>query len=512
MLNIFLYNNKVPLIERHHPTETTHSNIILIGVDSLGPKSISTKNTPALTHFIKDSVLFKETISPLARTYPAWSSILTGLYPHHHHARYNLMPPELVQSSSSVAWPLQHLGYQTIFATDDRQFNNMGKEFGFQTIIGSKLGVYDMLLGTFNDFPLSNFLVNLPFSHWIFPYNYINRASHFTYSPQSFDKALQYTLASRKQASPLFLAVHFTLPHWPYAWAESPPPKSHEYSPKERAELYLAALNRVDQQVAKLLRELHQYGYLENSLVVLLSDHGEAFYVSGSRQTNQRSYQGPGVSKFSNYLKQKTSTTLERSVGHGSDLLSAAQYHCILAFKIYRQNQLITTPKVINTRVALLDIAPTIYAFLNKPARQQVDGISLLKPLISDENLLHERFFIMESGMLPNQFLSREKAKVLGKKYFTVDAQTSQLQLRKKELAALDAMKLYAVIEGNWILALYPDGDDYMPIIMNLYSGKWTDELTSDFARLSPATNLLNHLQLFYKKKWPLIGDVPLKG
>jgi arylsulfatase A-like enzyme len=501
-LGLFIYGSMSLPIEKE---QTKDTNIIFIGVDSLSPHYINTTRMPAIADFAQQSVLFKETISPLARTYPAWSSILTGLYPHHHHADYNLMPPDLVKSSLSVAWSLRRLGYQTIFATDDRRFNNIGEDFGFQNIIGPKMGVNDMLLGTFNDFPLSNLLVNYSISRWLFPYNYINRASHFTYYPQSFDKQLRDTLLSRSKTSPLFLAVHFTLPHWPYAWAASSPAQvDDEYSIDEREQLYLASLQRVDQQVANLLRELKQQGYLENSMVVLLSDHGEALYEKGSRQTSSPLYQGKGTSAFAGYLKRKTSTELDKSVGHGSDLLSTDQYHCLLAFKIYKQGHLITKPKIIDTRVALLDITPTIQSFIGIPANQPLDGISLLASIVG-QNTLKARAFIMESGMLPNQFLSRDKARILGQKFFTVHSETGQLQVKKKELATLDALKLYAVLQGNWVLALYPDDSGYMPILLNLQDGKWSDNLNTDFAKNSPALNMLQELHQFYNKKWSLI-------
>jgi hypothetical protein len=497
-LGLFVYTGIKPSSQYPTIINPPTPNVILIGVDSLSPTNISSKNTPTLTRFIKDSVLFKEAISPLAHTYPAWSSILTGLYPEHHHARYNLMPPDMVKSASSIAWSLQRLGYQTIFATDDRQF-------GFQKIIGPRTGANDILLGAFNDFPLSNLLVNLPISRWLFPYNYTNRASHFTYYPQSFDKILQESLAASSKKPPFFIAVHFTLPHWPYAWASSSPAQvTDEYSVEKRGQLYLAALNQTDQQVDKLLQTLQKYGYLKNSLVILLSDHGEALYVPGSRQTNLQTYQGSGTSVFANYLHRKTSTPLEMSVGHGSDLLSPDQYHCLLAFKIYQNNHLIAVPKIINARVALIDLAPTIYAYLGID-KQHTDGFPLLKAIQHNEQL-PERAFIMESGMLPNQFLTREKARTLGKKFFTIDPYNGQLHLRKDEIATLDAQKLYGIIEGNWVLALYPDDTGYIPITLHLSDGKWTDALNTDFAKQSPAIKMLNQLQEFYHKKLILAG------
>jgi arylsulfatase A-like enzyme len=516
VISLFAFTTITPNIKTPHNPQNKETNIIFIGIDSLAPNSINEKDTPTLAHFLHDSVFFKNTITPLARTYASWSSILTGLYPQHHKARYNLIPPDLVKSSLSIAWPLQKLGYQTLFATDDRRFNSMGNEFGFQKIIGPKLGVNDVILGTFNDFPLSNLFINLPVSRWLFPYNYINRASYFTYYPQFFDNVLNEALAPNNTNAPLFLAAHFTLPHWPYAWAESSPTQvNNEYNVNEREQLYVATLQRVDMQVANLLHVLQHYGYLDNSLVVLLSDHGEALYLPGSRQTSAQGYQGKGSSAFANYLKRKTSTELDMSMGHGSDLLSSSQYQCVLAFKIYKHHQLQTLPKIINTRVALIDLVPTVRAFLNMPTGQPIDGISLLSTISSNNEPLPERAFIMESGILPNQFLTRETARALGQKFYTISPHTNQLEIRKDQLPTLDKQKLYAIIEKDWILALYPDDDGYIPITLHLTDGKWIDNINSDFARNSPATSMLSYMERFYKKKWPLTrrkgGDQALR-
>ncbi len=505
ILSLFIGVNFTSSTRNHEAASLIEKpNIIIIGIDSLSPNKVNANDMPTIAHFIKHSVSFKETISPLAHTFPAWSSILTGLYPKHHQARYNLIPLNTVKSSNSIAWTLQRLGYETIFATDDRQFNNMESEFGFKRIIGPKVGVNDILLSNLNDFPLSNLLVNLRVSDWLFPYNYINRASPFTYYPRTFDKALHRLLKPSNPMSPVFLAVHFTMPHWPYAWAQSSfvQVSYDSNNIKKQGQLYTKALQQVDQQVNRFLQTLEEYGYLKNSLVILLSDHGETLYEQGSRQTNLHSYQGLSTSKFADYLQRKTSTGLETSMGHGSDLLSPNQYHCVLAFKIYQQNHLRITPKVINTRVALLDIAPTIHEFLKTPNPFMVDGHSLLKAIEQEHFVLPNRSFIMESGMLPNQFISAEKAEMLGKEFFTIDPYKGTLQLKKNKISKLDSDKLYGLIDGDWVLALYPDDAEYIPVILHLSDGKWTDLLNTKFAKNSPAKHMLSQLEHFYSKRF----------
>src|SRR3990167_11542047 len=256
-LAIFLFINHYPATEAKF---AKHKNptIILIGVDSLSPDYVNKKNTPTLDHFSRESVHFTETISPLARTYPAWVSILTGLYPLHHRARENLVPIQFAKSEASIVWKLRELGYSTLFATDDRRFSNLDQEFGFQKIVGPKIGINEMLLGGFYDFPLSNLLINSKISHWLFPYNYINRASNYTYYPKTFDNAIESAINKSASTKPLFLAVHFTLPHWPYSWATSSPEQDgDELNMKiNKTGLYTTALSAVDQQVSTLLTHL----------------------------------------------------------------------------------------------------------------------------------------------------------------------------------------------------------------------------------------------------------------
>lgn len=498
LLLVFFAPQPIPLPHSQESAVTDKKpDIILIGIDSLSPARITHKNMPHLSRLLENSTLFSDSITPLARTYPAWSSILTGLYPKHHHARYNLMDKNLVKSSSSIAWALKREGYLTVFATDDRRFNGIGKDFGFEKIIGPPFGVNDMLLGSFNDFPLSNLLINLPISRWLFPYNYRNRASHFSYYPQTFNRYLKGQIKQLDPNQALFLIVHFTLPHWPYAWAESLPAQvKDEYSLEEREQLYKAALKRVDLQLADTVDWLRNQGYLNNSLLVFLSDHGEALYVPGSRPLTLEHYQGEKQSRFLDYLKRKTATALDKSAGHGSDLLSPDQYRCLLAFKLYSQGQLINQPARIGTRVSLFDIAPTLYAFTGMAKEKATDGLSLLKAIMHPQKKLPERIFFMESGMLPNQALSQEKARKLGQKLFTVNA-AGELVLKNDQLAYLDQMKLHAILAGDWVLALYPDDEGYISVLQQLSTKRWTDDKDSFFYQKSNAEQLLKQLQNF---------------
>ncbi|WP_419420091.1 sulfatase-like hydrolase/transferase [Legionella sp. D16C41] len=493
--------------------DSSKPNLIIIGVDSLSPNQVNSQTMPNLYKFLQESVHFTETISPLGRTYAAWTTILTGLYPLHHHARENLYPADEIDFKASFAWKLHEKGYRTYFATDDRRFNNLGNEFGFDKIIGPRIGVNETLLGSFYDTPLSNLLINLRFTRWLFPYNYANRAGHFSYYPSTFDLELEHALADENSQQPLFLAVHFTLPHWPYAWATSSPAQvQDEFNINNREELYDAAIQQADQQVGKLLTYLAQSGALTNSFIILLSDHGEVLYKQGSRQTDLKLYRGQGYNQFIKYINNKTDTELEKSSGHGTDLLSPDQYHCVLGFKIFKQDKLLTYPKIVSTRIALIDIAPTIAAFFKFNLAEKPDGISLLNTILGNQPLPENRAIMLESGMLPN--LAPTPAKVIEyvRKLFQVNPETTHLEIRKDKFTTINAMKLYGIIKNNWVLALYPDDNHYISVILQLDTGYWSDNLSSDFAKSSPAQEMLSELLQFYRKdlsKYPYVLPSP---
>lgn len=483
------------------PLQATLSkpNVIILGIDSLSPERVNPQQMPNLSRLLAQSTLFTNSISPLARTYPAWSSILTGLYVKHHHASENLITKTTVNSKASMVWAFNARGYRTLYATDDRRFNGIDKDFGFQKVIGPKLGINEVLLGTYNDFPLGNLLINFRLTRALFPYNYANRASYFSYYPETFSQQLGSELNQESLTKPLFLAIHFTLPHWPYAWAQSRAEDvNNEFSLTDRADLYEQALKKVDQQLAAVHALLQKQQLLNNALLIILSDHGEVLYSANTRLTNRMNYQGNGPSQLEHYFNKHTATDLDKSAGHGSDLLSPKQYQTVLAFTIYQQGKVRTAATSINTRVALLDIAPTVFDFIHWP-HPQMDGISLLPTLLNPTLNVAQRTFFMESGMFPNQAISKQKAIRIGQRFYQVNPHSDELELSQQGMNNIAQQKLYGVIQDDWILVVYPDKKSNISVIQNLSSGKWSDDLNSPFAKASPAGQLSHQLNEFYK-------------
>lgn len=463
-------------------------NIILIGVDSLRPDFLgffgADKVTPQLDDFLSEATVFAQAITPQARTFPAWVEILTGQYSRVNGARYDLADfSELHLENNTLPQILRRHGYETVFATDETRFSNIDEAFGFDKLITPPVGFNDFLLGTANDFPMANLLVNTLAGKWLFPNSYANRAVYITYDPDSFLNLLLPELEKPRE-KPLFLAVHFCLPHFPYFW------KSYSFHDTVRAvPHYQAALKRVDEQVGDFLTLLEQNGVLKHSIVVLLSDHGEAMELHGDRVTDRDLFV-PGVEPKAPHFYQ-TSFDFEKmnqSAGHGTDVLSMTQYHSVLAFRLYGLQK--TQAKTVAQTVSLLDIKPTLLNLLDIDAIAG-NGVSLLNDILTDKpHLAALNDLFLESDFSPQAVHSAypETRKILyeGIDFFAVNPQTTRLTVKKDMGAMIIATKQYADLYGAWILALYPQSKTLMmPILVNLETGQWTNDLRTSFAQNS---------------------------
>lgn len=469
-------------------------NIFIIGVDSLRPDFLSyfgsDKNTPFIDNFLAQSTIFTEAVTPLARTFPAWTSILTGNYPIKTGVRFDLTAQTHLNLGQTLATQLKQQGYKTIYATDETRFSNIDKNYGFAHLITPPIGLNDFLIGTFNDFPLSNLLVNTIAGKYLFPYSYGNRPVYFTYEPQSFLNLVSSHL-NNPHHKPIFLAIHFCLTHYPYLWAHFP--AAH----LSMAERYQASVQRFDQQLHDFFQILKAKRLLDHAIVVLLSDHGEALELNGDRITAADMFLSSHHQPVPNfYPPSLDAETIEQAAGHGGDVLSLSQYHTVLAFKLYGQQQ---RPQEINGTVSLLAIKPTILDLLHSTSSKN----SLAKFILGKSKTLAPEHIFLESDFTPAavRTVHPETRKVLLEDIhmFEINPHTTRLSVRPEMAEMIIDSKQYADLYGDWILALYPQNNIYrMPILINLRSGQWTNDLHSAFAMNSPAQSMLQHLQQFF--------------
>ena len=363
-------------------------NVILIGIDSLRLDHLAYYGfkrglTPHIDSFLEEAVVFDDTLTPIARTFPAWMSIFSGQYPSRHGSRFNLYPADIALNNTLLPSVLQQQDYLTYYMTDEVRFANFTKEYGFDVLSTPEMGVRDFAFGMSLDFIYLNMLSRIKYFSDLFPYTYANRAAKTVYYPQSFIDRTTRTVTNIKSA-PFFMAVHHCLPHWPYYnhLSQDVVDKSvKKYKSKTSAPLqYLNTLYLVDKQVGNLLNRLKAKGALENSIVIMLSDHGEAFGINDD------------------VLISENDINVPLGKGHGTFALSTGQHKVLLAMQRYKQGQAVWQAGSRKAEASLIDIMPTILSSLSVDGRK-FDGVSLL-PFLENHSLAsNARLRFTESGL-----------------------------------------------------------------------------------------------------------------
>ncbi len=445
-------------------------NVVLIGIDSLRPDHLGMNGfpiplMPAIDEFLAGAMVFDDTITPLARTFPAWMSILTGSEPVAHGARFNLVPDTStvqVREQNLARW-LGDAGYTRIFATDERRFSNIDERFGFDTVVAPPMGAADFLIGGLNDLPLSNLLSNTAIGRRVFPYNHGNRAAAATYRPDSFvamlDDGLEFD-ADR----PVFVATHLCLAHWPFTWASTGGMDTDELPEpfSDTRPEYLETLRAVDRQFEALLDILDRRGVLDNAIVVVLSDHGESFSM-----TKDRLEPGAGSALVG---------PVTEAVGHGTSVTALSQHQVLLALRRFGGDGSLEAGRVPGP-VSLVDIAPTVLDLLGlAPPAADLDGRSLVAgPVPTDRVLTVESGFSIPAMMqlIPDpQETIRQSAQ-----FYTVD-RNGRLTIDERFLDDLTRNKERAVVSGDWMLSVVPRGEALVRKIVHRHSRRAWDEST----------------------------------
>jgi arylsulfatase A-like enzyme len=422
----------------------TSPHVVIIGIDSLRADITgagSASQTPHIDDYLAGAHRFTDTTTPLARTYGSWVSILTGRHPVSTNARYNLMPRALVRDGVTLPDVLQTRGYRTIYATDEVRFANIDQSFGFDQLVTPPIGAADFLLGYAGDMPLVNLLATTAIGGWLFPANHANRAAHATYEPEDFVGRLDDEITIER---PTLLTVHLTLSHWPYNWAGLARPTT----PQQFRPAYRTAVGEVDRQFQQVMDLLAEKGVLENAIIVVLSDHGEA------------------LGNDSDSMLRKTGTSREvwdSLWGHGTSVMSPHQYSVLLAMRAYGRAALPGTPGVHDWPVSLEDVRPTLEEFATGQAPADVDGLSLLPYLAESAQAsrlaMRVRFTETDFNTASTLAGRYEASGIIDEAavFYELDPDRGWMQLRQDKLPILLARKQRAALSPDSLLAAVPD-------------------------------------------------------
>jgi hypothetical protein len=432
-------------------------NVILIGLDSLRADIVfprtSAARTPHLHEFFSDgTVSFTNAITPLARTFPSMTSILTGRRPHTTGAVINLLPRDLVHEGDTLPRVLGRAGYETTYATDEVRFSNIDSTFGFETTVTPPIGASEFILSFVADSPLSNAIVNTWLGALLFPHIHANRGAAVVYDPDRFMHRIDNEIEFRQ---PLFLLTHLTLSHWPYTWIDSPVRPHKPEDPNDRPvwpQYYLDVVQRVDQQFGELMAILERRGVLENAIVVVFSDHGESFGFDTEVMAP---------------MDASALVTLQMTNGwgHGTSVLVPSQYRTVLGIRGFGASRFEKSAgRQLDVPVATYDIAPTLAELLSVSSRDSFQGRSLA-PLLRGESgaeaAFDNRIRFTETEFAPsniataNGSVSPAIVAAVAAMY-DIDPVTDRLQIKRDNIHQLLRIRQYAAVGDELMLAAIP--------------------------------------------------------
>ncbi|NNM59431.1 MAG: sulfatase-like hydrolase/transferase [Legionellales bacterium] len=481
-------------------------NIVLLSIDYFRPGDTTyfgnkTEMTPNIDAMLKQSTVFEHAVTVIARTFPSLMSVESGDYPIKNGARFNLIDPAQVNHNETLGHTLQDNGYYSMLATDGSHFFYMTPEYGFNKVVAPTPGLNEFLLSSINDFPLSNLLMNSFVGKYLFPYNYMNRNASYTYEPKTFNKEIEKALKERPAGQPLYIHIHLTLAAWPYTWSAPTDPYPKGLNKTEQTHYrFNEGEIAVDKQFGEVMQILKAQGVFDkNAMLVLFSDHGQAFGEPGDRVTEKKYLVGNATPAEIHQF-----TGLNVTIGHGTDILSMKQYHPLLAFKFFGtpQNQVGSPP----VDCALIDIAPTVLDYLHI-ANPGMQGISLMPNItafpqtgLGDTPLYMETEFTLPSILTADPSISKVLEE--GISYYNLNIKTGNLQVKPSIGKLIIKGKQRAVLQGKWLLAFYPNSTGPGTLVLvNLATKQWTLDMSNAFAQTAPLAQMWQELHDFYGKE-----------
>ncbi len=284
------YLHEANLLRSLPPVDGSKPNILLIVVDTLRADHLSAygysrDTSPNLSHIAEQGVMFDNAIASASWTVPSHASMLTGLYPHDH--RTDKDDAILADNWPTIGEVFLSEGYRT--AAFSANVNNFDRKHGlargfahFEDYWGANYTAIftRVVLGWRIKFWMHHFGV-LP----LFGRQHVEGINR---------RALTWI---DREKRPFFVMLNYIDVHDPYL---PPEPYRHAFTKEKNpggvisvsfdqvqmpdartlaAEVaaYDGCIRYVDDHIENLLSELKKRGVLDHTIVVITSDHGEAF-------------------------------------------------------------------------------------------------------------------------------------------------------------------------------------------------------------------------------------------
>ena len=311
-------------------------NLIFLLIDALRADHLpcygyGRNTTPAICEASREGIVFEKAISQSSWTKPAMASLFTSTYPHNHAAVEwdSVLPSDVF----TLAEALKSHGYYTAafqtnpFMKDAHNFHQGFDRYSMYENLTRAEKIVDEFIREMSQKKPDKFFAYLHFMDLHLPYNppeeYIG---HFQ---TDYDGPL-----NKREFNEL----------WPVKEGQlilSEADKQHVIS------LYDAEILYVDQQVKRLLDYLTESRLFENTIIVILSDHGEELWD-------------------------------HEGFEHGHSM-----YNEVLRTPLIILNpRLEATDLRIKTVVRLIDLFPTLMRMLKLPIPSSVMGLDLVEEIV----------------------------------------------------------------------------------------------------------------------------------
>jgi arylsulfatase A-like enzyme len=262
----------------HGAHSAARPNVLLVVMDTTRADRCSFEGyarptTPRLAEFARDAVVFRDAWAPCCWTGPSHASLFTGLAPEHH-GYLESMRRTLSEEETTLAERFRDAGWRTACFTNNEQISpESGLTQGFDLVQ-----------------PM-----------------YLDAERPYPWAAETHRRALAWALSKEGAGRPFFLFVNDMESHLPY---EPPPAVAARFvqgSPTTAelesarafnfpwsvgyvlgktdvpprklsllSDLYDGEIATLDEEIGRLLDGLRAAGVLDDTIVVVCSDHGES--------------------------------------------------------------------------------------------------------------------------------------------------------------------------------------------------------------------------------------------
>jgi len=370
-------------------------NILIFATDSLRPKSISYngyfRKTPSIDKLFSKGVNFLNAKVSLARTLSSWTSVLTSILPPDHRIRHMFPTKKELKSGikiKNIVSVLNKNNYSTSVVSDFAGDIFARVDYGFKKVKAPHLAVQNFIKEASLEihYFLLGFLLNRT-GRAVFPEMWGMPLYEDPYYVTEHTK--KYIKESIKENKPFFVLTFSSNNHFPYStkypyynfYTNKKYFKAHKYckddmmktysghyvpddDKKQIIGLYDNATKLFDDNLREILKFIKKCNVDKNTIVIVMSDHGENLYEHGY------------------------------GAGHGGHL--RGEYSNSMTFGIYNPFENYNGLRVSKT-VREIDIAPTILDLIGINIPETFVGKSLL-PVMRGEKFEGYPVY-METGL-----------------------------------------------------------------------------------------------------------------